>query len=372
MDKHLNIIALNIPYPANYGGVIDIFYKLCALYTCGVKIHLHCFEYGRAHTSELNSMWEQVFYYKRNTGLAANFSLLPYNVNSRRNNLLLENLLTNNYPILFEGLHSCYLMAEPVLANRKKIFRECNIEHHYYKHLAKAENNLIKKAFFYIETLKFKAYQHTLEHADLIIAVSKTDTAYLRNQFPGKRVEFIPCFHKNEKINILPGQSDFLLYHGNLSVPENERAALYLIENVFCRLEYPCVIAGLNPTDRLIQTASKYTNIRMEASPSEDRMEQLVRDAQVHVLVTFQDTGLKLKLLNTLYAGRHVVANHMMLAGSGLDSLCRIAEDPDDLLVACKECMELPFHETSIAEREALLIPGFSNRYQAQKLDDMI
>ena len=92
MDKHLNIIALNIPYPANYGGVIDIFYKLRALYRCGVKIHLHCFEYGRAHTSELNSMCEQVFYYKRNTGLAANFSLLPYNVNSRRNNLLLENL----------------------------------------------------------------------------------------------------------------------------------------------------------------------------------------------------------------------------------------------------------------------------------------
>ena len=41
MEKHINIIALNIPFPANYGGVIDIYYKLYALSRCGFKIHLH-------------------------------------------------------------------------------------------------------------------------------------------------------------------------------------------------------------------------------------------------------------------------------------------------------------------------------------------
>lgn len=372
MDKHLNIIALNIPYPANYGGVIDIFYKLHALNCCGIKIHLHCFEYGRAHARELNSLCEEVFYYKRNTGFTANFSLLPYNVCSRKNKQLLQNLLTNNYPILFEGLHSCYLLGEPALSDRKKVFRECNIEHHYYMHLAKAERNTTKKVFFYIEALKFKAYQHTLQHADLMVAVSETDTNYLRKHFPGKHIEFIPCFHKNEQISILPGQSNYLLYHGNLSVPENERAALYLIKNVFCRLEYQCIVAGLNPTVQLLREVSKYKNIRVEISPSENRMEQLVREAQVHVLVTFQDTGLKLKLLNTLYTGRYVVANQMMLAGSGLDSLCRIAESPEDLLAACKEYMKTPFKETSVYERAALLIPNFSNLYQAQRLSDML
>ena len=35
MEKHINIIALNIPFPANYGGVIDIYYKLYALSRCG-------------------------------------------------------------------------------------------------------------------------------------------------------------------------------------------------------------------------------------------------------------------------------------------------------------------------------------------------
>lgn len=47
MDKYLNIVSFNIPYPANYGGVIDVYYKLEALRACGVKLILHCFEYER-------------------------------------------------------------------------------------------------------------------------------------------------------------------------------------------------------------------------------------------------------------------------------------------------------------------------------------
>ena len=42
MDKYLNIVSFNIPYPANYGGVIDVYYKLEALRACGVKLILHC------------------------------------------------------------------------------------------------------------------------------------------------------------------------------------------------------------------------------------------------------------------------------------------------------------------------------------------
>lgn len=77
MEKHINIIALNIPFPANYGGVIDIYYKLYALSRCGFKIHLHCFEYGRQHAVELNNLCEEVIYYKREKGISSHFSLLP-------------------------------------------------------------------------------------------------------------------------------------------------------------------------------------------------------------------------------------------------------------------------------------------------------
>ena len=51
--KHLHIVAFDIPQPANYGGVIDVFYKIKALTNLGVKVHLHCYEYGRAHSKTI-------------------------------------------------------------------------------------------------------------------------------------------------------------------------------------------------------------------------------------------------------------------------------------------------------------------------------
>ncbi len=372
MDKHLNVVALNIPYPPNYGGVIDIYYKLKALYDNGVRIILHCFEYERPRAHELLGICEEVHYYKRRTGLAANLTLLPYNVYSRKDPRLLDALLRNDYPILFEGLHSCYYLSDECLKRRLKVFRECNIEHDYYRALSYSTGNLLEKCFFTIEAMRFKAYQSVVSHADLILSVSTTDTGYLRSIFPEKNIEFMPCFHANETVTSLPGKSDFLLYHGKLSVLENEKAALFLIHDVFRYLKYRCVIAGMNPSWRIFKAAAPYPNIRIEANPSASRMDSLIREAQVHTLVTFQDTGLKLKLLNSLFAGRHTLVNSLMLHGSGLDSLCNIADTPEELIVSCNRLMETPFDSESVARRKELLFPTFSNRLQGERLWKMI
>ena len=178
MDKYINIVSFNIPWPANYGGVIDVYYKMQALHKCGVKIILHCFEYERPHSKELESLCEKVYYYKRKTGLLTNITLLPYNVFSRKDPELLKNLLENDYPILFDGLHTCYYINHPQLQGRMKIYRESNIEHDYYRHLAKAETNLIKKYFFLVEAWRFERYQEILKHADLMLVVSITDTNF--------------------------------------------------------------------------------------------------------------------------------------------------------------------------------------------------
>ncbi len=67
-DKHLHIVCFDVPYPADYGGVIDVFYRIKAFHELGIKIHLHCFEYGRGKQIELEQYCIEVKYYKRNTG----------------------------------------------------------------------------------------------------------------------------------------------------------------------------------------------------------------------------------------------------------------------------------------------------------------
>lgn len=372
MDKYLNIISLNIPWPANYGGVLDIYYKMKALHECGVKIILHCFEYERPRTSELEKICHEVHYYKRRTGLLPNLTYLPYNVYGRKDKNLIKNLLKNDYPILFEGLHSCYYLSDKRLRNRFKIFRECNIEHDYYNALSHSTDNIIKKSFFKLEGLRFRLFQKNVKWADLIISVSTTDADYLRKVFPEKKVEFIPCFHANEKITTLTGKSNYILYHGKLSVPENEKAVLFLIKNVFCKLKHKCIVAGMDPSDDIYKAAYSYNNIEIIPNPEQNKMEELISQAQIHTLVTFQDTGLKLKLLNSLFGGRHTLVNSLMLAGSGLDSLCRIANTPEEMISECNRLMEIPVDEKIIAQREKLLFPAFSNKEQAKKLIKMI
>ena len=144
-----------------------------------------------------------------------------------------------------------------------------------------------------------------------------------------------------------------LLYHAKLSVKENETAALYLIRNVFGKLSpFRCIIAGMNPSKRLLKEAARYPNISVEANPAAERIDRLIGEAHIHLLVTFQDTGLKLKLLNSLFAGRHVVVNPPMLADSGLDELCHIAETPEQMIATCRRLMKQPFTASEIEQRD--------------------
>ena len=368
MDKHLHIIALNIPFPPNYGGVIDIYYKIKALHQLGVKIILHCFEYERPQAEELQNLCERVYYYKRKTGIISNLSILPYNVKSRISKELVQNLLKDTYPILGEGLHTFYYLQDQRFANRYKVFRECNIEHNYYQALAQATSFGIKKLFYLIESIKFKLYEKQIQKADLIIAVSQTDTEYLKKLFPNNVIDFVPCFHANDQLNIIPGKSDYLLYHGKLSVEENEKAALFLIKNVYAHLPYTCIIAGMSQTPALYEAAASYPNIKIEANPSQQRMDELIKNAHIHTLVTFQGTGLKLKLLNSLFSGRFIVANSLMLNGSNLEDLCHIANTSKEFISICDKLMQQPFDIEEIENRKKKLFPFFSNQFQAERI----
>jgi len=367
-DNHLHIVAFSIPFPANYGGVIDVFYKLKALHKAGIKIHLHCFQYDREEAPELNAYCESVNYYPRKTGIASQLSLKPYIVESRQSEALLKNLLSNNYPILFEGLHSCFYVNHKALPGRTLIYRESNIEHDYYFNLFKSEKNIGKKAFFLLESLKLRLYQKQLQFASKMLVVSQTDRDYLAKQFPEKEVVYLPSFHGNSEVKSLPGKGDYVLYHGNLSVAENAQAAEYLVKDLFNDVEIPLKIAGLNPSEKLYNLVNQYSNIELIPNPPKDEMETLISNAQINVLVTFQATGLKLKLLNTLYNGRWMLVNREMLAGTGLESLCEIAGSAEEMKQKITSLFNTEFDQNQLLARTELLQKRFSDDENAKKL----
>ncbi len=372
-DKHLHIVSFDIPYPANYGGVIDVFYKLKALYANGVKITLHCYEYpGRNRTEELNKYCEKVYYYPRLVGLGSAISIKPYIVTSRRSEELMLNLLKDDAPILFEGLHSCYHIDDKRIKKRMKIYRESNIEHRYYYNLFKVDKKVVKKLYFFVESLKLRLYQKILKHSDLMLVVSREDTDYLKGHFPDKKVNYLPSFHANDKVESLIGSGDYALYNGNIEVPENAHAVQWLINEVFAATDIKLKVAGMNPPEYIRKFASEYPNVEIIANPDDKEMFDLIKNAHVNILVTFQATGLKLKLLNTLFQGRFCLVNDKMLNGTGLEELCEIGNTPEELRKKLPELFTMEFDENQISLRNNILNLNFSNSKNAEKLIELV
>jgi hypothetical protein len=371
--KAINIISFDIPYPANYGGVIDVFYKIKQFTEKGIKVYLHCFEYGRERSKELEALCDKVYYYKRRTGFMSNFSSLPYNVKSRISEELTKNLLSNEYPILFEVLHTCYLLSDPRLLKRLKVYRHSNIEHEYYKHLSRSEKNLLKKIYLKLEAGKLKSFESVLNHADLILAVNQCDLDYFKTKFPKVKSEYLPSFHPNNEVNIKEGKGNYILYNGNLSVSENFAAVSWLVKYVFSKIDLPVKIAGLNPPEFLTEELKTYPNIELIKNPDENTMNELIANAQVHVLYTEQATGLKLKLLNVLHSGRFVICNDKMVEGTELKTsesfmICKTAED---IIAKIKVLFPKEFTQELVIERKHSL-EVFSNKKNIEKLLGLI
>lgn len=365
--QRLHIVSFNIPWPANYGGVMDVYYKAEALSRLGVDITLHCYDYEHTQqpTDELLKVCRQVYYYPRVRGLMANLHLLPYNIYGRRGESLMRNLLQDDAPILFDGLQSCYFLADERLRSRRKIVRPANVEQDYYLAIARAERGFLRKAFHYIEAYKFALFEPKLYYADAIVPVSESDAAHYAARFPNTKVLAVPCFHPYRSVQSSLGRGAYILYHAKLSVAENELAALWLIEHILSRLDIPAIIAGMNPSDRLREVVAR-AGVTLVANPSEEVMQELIRGAQIHLLWTDQPTGLKLKLLGSLFAGRHIVANDLMFVGTGLETLCHVAHSAEEAIQLCRTLMEQPITEALLAQRSAVLAPRYDTTHQAR------
>ncbi len=369
-EKHLHIISFDVPYPANYGGVIDVYFKAKALSEKGVKIHLHCFEYGRKRNAELDKQFYRVYYYKRDVSKKHLFKNIPYIVSTRHSEELVRNLLKDNYPILMEGLHTSALLKDNRLKGRFRIVRTHNIEHEYYQNLARVENDVFKKYYFYNEAGKLRRYEKVLENANLLLTISKNDEHYFSKRF--SHVDFIPAFHPHKEIRSLTGKGDYVLYHGNLSVAENNNAVKILLQQVFPGLGIPLKIAGLNPSRQLRNLVSQYHGVELIANPDDNAMDELIRNAHVNIAITEQATGLKLKLLNTLYNGRFCIVNDKMLSGSKLDELCVVANNAADVRRELLRLFRLEFTGSHIEERREKLGLLYNNGNNVDRLIDLI
>jgi hypothetical protein len=366
--RHLHIVSLDVPFPADYGGAIDIFYRIKALHELGVQITLHVFEYGRGKQKELEK-YAKVIYYRRKRGVLQQLSSRPFIVQSRKNAKLLENLLKDNHPILFEGIHTTCYLEHPEIQKRTTMVRMHNLEHEYYKGLRK-NASWLKKLFFRLEAMKLENYQQILSYCTTVLAIKESDAEAIKKLNPNVRV--LPASLPDLE-GTFGSVGRYALFHGNLSVPENQKAAYWIMDTLDSILDqhFELVIAGKRPGKKLRVICAK-KGVRLVADPSDLEMDRLVCEAQLHVLYSPVDSGVKLKLLACLHSSGHILLNSKMLGNKAFKEFCVVADDPKEYKLHFIGLRNKALTEEAFNERKKFLDTHFNNRKNCQTILELI
>jgi len=368
-EKKLHIISFDVPFPADYGGAIDVFYRLKALHALGVKITLHCYEYGRGESKELEQYADQVVYYPRRKRLMDVLDKLPFIVKTRSSRALMRNLMMDDSPILFEGLHTTFMLNDERLKHRIRIVRTHNIEHEYYEGLAKLATGFRKK-FYSSEAKKLKLYEPRLKFATHIFAIKEDDAFYFRQYC--KNTYVLPACASIES-GVSEDAEPYCLFQGNLSVPENEQGLRWLINNVFApyNLTNYLKVAGKRPSDTIAEHCYLH-GIELIANPEEDEMQQLMQDASVHVFYSDQDTGVKLKVVNALRTQGAILANKKMLRGTEFENLCDETNTPQEYADRINSYLVSGVSEIHLELRNGFLKEHLNPEKNCQKIVDLL
>lgn len=370
MNKHLHIVCLEAPWPTDHGGAIDMMNRIMKLHELGIHIHLHYFnEKGEGTPNELNQFCESIRVYEREACKKGLSSMLPF-TGAKANEEMIKNLSADNHPMLLEGIHCTGILTQLDLSSRKVVVRMHNEKNICHAGLGRADNSLLKKLRFFNDSKRTKNANAELPEQCTYACGSKNDGSTLRNIYHLDNVRLLPAFPTWQQVNGEEGQGNFCLYHGNLSVPENEKAALWLLCNVVTKARTPFIIAGKNPSRRLIKVAELCQHTCLVADPSETEMNDLVRKAHIHVLPCFdkEATGVRLKLLHALFEGRHCLVNEQMVAGTGLEEACHIGTTANAFASIIMQLYHQPFTREEKILRKQLLGNTYDNEKNTREL----
>jgi hypothetical protein len=275
---------------------------------------------------------------------------------------------------LMEGIHCTFLLNDARFANRKTVVRLHNVEYLYYKSLYATSRSLFNKMYYGLESRLLKKYERQIAGKNTIFfSVSPGDRDVYKTLFGCNDIEYLPLFLPADwQVQGAQGMGSYCLYHGDLGVEMNEKAAIWLINKMFAGLKIPLVIAGKNPSEKLQQLAEAQQQTCIIANPTEQVMQDMIAKAHINILPSFSNTGIKIKLLNALYNGRHCIVNTPTVFGTGLEALCHVTDTAEAMKQRIESLYHQPFTEQEKNDRNTLLSGMFCNIGNAKRLIERV
>ncbi|RLJ31266.1 hypothetical protein CLU97_0679 [Chryseobacterium sp. 7] len=369
--KELHIISFNYPYPPSYGGIIDVYYKIKALSDLRIKIHLHCFidQIPSMVDPEIKEITENVFFYRKKKNPLLYFSGIPFAAAIRDSEVLLKNLEKINAPILFEGLQTTHIVR--LLKNKRHqlYLRHHNNETEYYKGLSLSEKNIFKKIIYKLESLKYIGYQKKLlKKFETVFCLSEKE--YKEVEIYSGNAQLIHIFHGNQSVKQLDKKGNYFLFHGDLTTADNKRALNETIDLFKTLPQYKLVVASDRASEDIKRKISEVENISLTPIRTTEKLHSLLENAQGNILVSYQNSGTKVKLFNTLYNSRFVIINENITDDPVLTNLCLYGADMTEIRQHIITSAEKDYHDAE--NRKNILENTHSDKAKAEEIIKII
>lgn len=372
MSKTVHIICNESPSPCDNGEAIDIFNQLREFKRNGVQVKLHYFENTRTRNQTFSPYCTEVNAYPVKKFSECFSFREPYLISSRINETLCNTIQNSNDPVLIHGSSCCGLLHR--ISNKKRnivvrLHNEagCNCHKHSYEK-APVSQMLFNKT----QNLLMNNYVKKMPK-DVTYACS-SQSCLCNYTASGMKATYVPVFPNTQTITAEPGMGNLCLFHGNLESILHERTALWLLNNVFNKVRVPFVIAGKNPSNKLIKSAQLYQHVCLIANPTNDDLNDLIKKAHINILpaVGSKNTGTNLKLIHTLFQGRHCITSPEIVDGTGLSDAVYVGTTANAIASLISQLYYQPFEEREIILREKLLLEVYNNQRNIKKLEDIL
>ena len=225
------------------------------------------------------------------------------------------------------------------LCKKNIIVRVHNVEYDYANNDYKKNGGLEKKI---LALLSKKQEQAILSRATRLFVLTGHDKDRIEELYGAnlqKKMQICPVCVKREKIDIKEkGSCLNLLITGSMWYGDNANGALWFINKVFAKLEFPkkLTIAGSKPNHEIKEAAIKYSDIEVIDSPKD--LSQYFKQTDVVVTPVFEGAGMKVKVAEALSYGKPVVGTTHAFIGydvsHGIDSFIA------DTVAEFKQCLE--------------------------------
>jgi len=188
-----------------------------------------------------------------------------------------------------------------------------------------------------IDVRKLARYEkRVLKQVDLVLAISKLDEEYIRNQLEVSRVAYVPV--------LLPDiadrwsgnvQADYMVFNGSMSFFPNYHGMKWLLESIHSQLatdlpEFKIKITGKIPP-HIRDEFKKYTSVEFTGMLSSAELSKTLQNAKFAIIPIVKGSGTKMKILELMAYGIPIITTTQGVQGFDCaDQPLVVADSPDE------------------------------------------